>query len=81
MNKDKIVTLHKKKATTTSLIVAEKFNKLHKDVLKAIRNLECSDEFRERNFALCFKNNELQNGKPNPYYEMTRDGFSRPFDN
>jgi len=28
---------------TTSLLVAEKFDKNHKDVLKAIRNLSCSD--------------------------------------
>lgn len=36
---------------TTSLIIAEAFEKEHKDVLKAISNLECSPEFNERNFA------------------------------
>jgi prophage antirepressor-like protein len=36
----------------SSLDVARNFGKQHKDVLKAIRNLECSEEFRERNFAL-----------------------------
>ena len=36
---------------TTSLLVADKFDKNHKDVLKAIRNLSCSDEFHKRNFA------------------------------
>lgn len=61
--------------TTTSLIIADHFDKLHKDVLKAIRNLECSPEFAERNFALCYLNNELQNWKPQPYYKIKRDGF------
>jgi Rha family phage regulatory protein len=62
--------------TTTSLDVAEKFGKQHKDVLKAVRNLECSEEFAKRNFALCHLINELQNRKPLPYYRMTRDGFA-----
>ena len=39
------------KVMTTSLKVAETFDKKHKDVLRAIRNLECSEEFREPNFA------------------------------
>jgi len=35
----------------TSRQVAEHFGKQHKDVLRAIRNLECSGDFTERNFA------------------------------
>lgn len=62
--------------TTTSLDVAEKFGKEHKNVLQAIRNLECSEEFARLNFQLCHEISELQNGKPQPYYRMTRDGFS-----
>jgi Rha family phage regulatory protein len=37
---------------TTSLKVAEVFGRLHRDVLKAIDSLDCSEEFLERNFAL-----------------------------
>ena len=37
--------------TATSLQVAEHFGKRHRDVLRAIRNLGCSAEFNERNFA------------------------------
>lgn len=44
-------------------------------MLKAINNLDCSADFVERNFALCYKISELQNGKRLPYYEITRDGF------
>ncbi len=76
MNTDKIVILHKKKATTTSLIVAEKFGKLHKDVLKAIRNLECSVEFIERNFAPIEIDVKVGFGtRKDTAYKMTRDGF------
>lgn len=59
----------------TSQAIAADFGKQHKDVLKAIKNLECSEAFTKRNFALCFENSELQNGKPQPFYTMTRDGF------
>jgi len=35
---------------TTSLAVATVFGKNHRDVLRAIRNMECSEEFRRENF-------------------------------
>lgn len=60
---------------TTSIKVAEHFGKRHDTVLRAIRNLECSDGFAQRNFAECQRINTLANGKPEPYYEITRDGF------
>ncbi len=62
------------KAWTTSLDVAEKFGKLHKDVLKAVRALECSEEFMRRNFAP----HDYVDGRGNtqPAYRMTRDGFT-----
>ncbi|MFS1539540.1 MAG: Rha family transcriptional regulator [Candidatus Phlomobacter fragariae] len=69
------VTVHNGKAVTTSQDVADYFGKRHDDVLKKIRNLDCSSDFTARNFTVCFKNNKLQNGKPQPYYEMTKDGF------
>lgn len=60
---------------TNSLAISNHFGRKHKNVLQAIRNLECSPDFAERNFQLCHKNSTLQNGKPIPFYEMTRDGF------
>lgn len=61
-------------AFTTSLEIAERFKKRHADVLRAIENLECSPEFRQRNFALA----DYLDGqkKPRPLYDITRDGFS-----
>ena len=59
---------------TTTRVIAEKFGKLHKDVLRAIRNLDCSAEFNERNFAPV----EYMDGKgePRTEYSVTRDGFT-----
>ena len=57
-----------------SLYVAQMFNKMHDDVLKSIRNLDCSEEFRLRNFAESSYLN--QQGKKQPCYAMTRDGFT-----
>jgi Rha family phage regulatory protein len=60
---------------TTSMKIAEAFGKQHKDVLRKLQTLDCSNNFTERNFTLCHKNNELQNGKPQPFYQITKDGF------
>ena len=56
-----------------SLIVAEMFERRHDDVLRSIRNLDCSEEFRLRNFTeSSYRNGQ---GKKQPCYYMTRDGF------
>ena len=60
--------------TTTSLHVAEHFGKRHDDVIKRIRGLDCSSDFTLRNFAECSRKGA--NNKPEPYYRMTRDGFT-----
>ena len=63
---------------TTSLKVAEVFGKVHKNVLRDIETLGCSEVFQELNFELSFKIRELPNGgnKKEPYYNITRDGFT-----
>ena len=60
---------------TTSLAVADKFGRRHSNILRAIANMDCSKDFAKRNFELCFKINDLQNGKKQPFYNMTKDGF------
>ena len=61
-------------ARVDSMFVAKFFEKRHDDVLKSIRNLDCSDEFRLRNFAeTSYKDGQ---GKKQPCYAMTRDGFT-----
>ena len=61
------------KATTTSKIVGDIFGKQHRDVLRAIKNMECSDKFRVRNFAQSeFLTSQ---NKKHSCFEITRDGF------
>lgn len=66
------------KATTTSLDVARHFRKLHKDVLKRISSLDCSEDFHRRNFApMTIKITVGKGAQRNePAYRMTRDGFT-----
>lgn len=60
---------------TSSLGVAERFEKRHADVLRAVDGLECSADFRERNFAFSTYRPDGQR-RDYPYVLMTRDGFS-----
>lgn len=62
------------KAVTTSLKIAEVFGKQHKDILKAIRELDCPVDFAGRNFAPgSYKD---ANNQERPMYLVTRDGFT-----
>ncbi len=58
---------------TTSLKVAEHFGKRHSDILRAIKRLECSREFNERNFASVEYVDAK--GQLRPSYQMTKNGF------
>lgn len=58
---------------TNSRFVAEVFGRLHKDVLKAIDNLDCSEEFNGRNFAPVEYIDAK--GETRRMVEMTFDGF------
>lgn len=60
--------------TTTSLNVAEVFGKRHDTVLRTVKRLGCSEEFRHRNFAEAVYQDGQ--GKDRPMYIMTRDGFT-----
>ena len=60
--------------TVSSKDIADKFNKVHRDVLTAIRRLDCSEEFRVCNFTQTTYTSD-QNKKL-PCYSMTRDGFT-----
>ncbi len=68
-----LVKITRKRPITTSVLVAEKFGKKHKNVLQAIEKLECSTEFT----GLNFQPSEYQDptGRILPMYEMTKDGF------
>ena len=63
---------------TTSLKVAEIFDRQHSHVLRAIKDLDCSDGFRQSNFGFMLKTTQLPNNatRQDPYYLITRDGFT-----
>lgn len=61
-------------ARANSLMVAKMFEKRHDNVLQDIRNTDCSQEFRLLNFQESSYINEQ--GKKQPCYNMTRDGFT-----
>lgn len=73
-----VADFYKAVPLTTSLNVAEIFGKTHGNVLRDINNLDCSEEFRKINFDKLFIIKELPNGgtRKDPYYTMTRDGFT-----
>lgn len=61
------------KPVTTSTAIAERFEKRHDNVIKAIRQLDCSPEFNALNFeAVEYLDSK---GEKRPMYQITRDGF------
>ncbi|AZU47930.1 hypothetical protein C3B79_2159 [Aeromonas hydrophila] len=58
---------------TTSRKVAELFGKEHRNVLRAIRSLDCDEEFAALNFELTDFIDK--NGVPRPEYLITKDGM------
>ena len=74
----RFVMIENNEPVTTSSIVAKRFNKPHRHVLRAIRNLECSDKFRLRNFGQTVTTRKNPSGGKDiqsPIYTMTKDGF------
>lgn len=70
-----IMRMGKEEVTVvTSLDVAETFGKEHRHVLRDIRELECSNEFRVSNFGQSEYLNEQNHRQP--MYYITRDGFT-----
>lgn len=73
-----LVMVENNHAVTTSLKIAEVFQKPHYDILKSIRSLECSKSFQDGNFSFSFYLRKLPNNatKKEPMYYITRDGFT-----
>lgn len=63
---------------TNSRDIAAYFGKQHKDVLRAIDNLDCSDEYHQRNFAPVTSKVERPDGSAIKVrtFDMTKDGFT-----
>lgn len=68
------LTVNSGKVTTTSLDIAANFGKQHKNVLRDIKQLDCSKEFRLLNFEPIFYKDSY--GREQSAYKITRDGFT-----
>lgn len=71
---NQLVQVQDGKVVVSSKKVADHFGKIHRNVMRDIKRLECSDGFRALNFEqssyISLQNKELE------CYLMTRDGFS-----
>lgn len=70
----KLVYTDNKRPITDSLIIAETFGKEHRNVLRDIRDLDCSEQFSLLNFE--HTPYTAQNGQVYEKYLITQDGFS-----
>ena len=69
-----LVIMRDQQALTTSLKVAEKFKKAHKNVLQSIKNLTAGISAVKNMFAESTYVNGR--GQEQPMYYMNRDGFT-----
>ncbi|MFC3768333.1 phage antirepressor KilAC domain-containing protein [Paenibacillus sp. GCM10012303] len=70
-----LVFIENKRPVTDSITVAETFGKNHQHVLRDIRSLECSEEFRVSNFGQT-PYVHPQNGQTYEKYLISQDGFT-----
>lgn len=77
INEQKLVAIKDGKATTTSRKIAEAFSKRHDNVLRDIKELGCSEEYRLLNFEVTYKIVDTPNGgkRKDKEYVITKDGF------
>lgn len=69
-----LVYIDQDKPVTDSLTIADAFEKGHDKVLRDIRSLRCSDQFRLANFGESSYTNKQ--GRVMPMYILTFDGFA-----
>lgn len=69
-----LVNIKDGKAVVSSKDIADKFGKTHRKVLRDIKEMHCSDEFRAANFGpssyVSIQNKKLE------CFDMTKDGFA-----
>ncbi|NWK75815.1 Rha family transcriptional regulator [Acinetobacter sp. SwsAc6] len=62
------------KPTISSLKFAQDFGICHSDLMKKIRNFNCSEDFTKRNFLLSTYKDST--GRTLDYFEITQQGFT-----
>lgn len=72
-----IMKINKEEVTVvSSLDVADTFVKNHFDVMESIRNIQTTISTMEFSMLFNLTSYKAANGKSNPMYQMTRDGFT-----
>ncbi|MBP3951151.1 Rha family transcriptional regulator [Bacillus suaedae] len=71
---ENLVYVDESKPVTTSLMIAKTFEKEHGKVLRDIRSLECSENFKYANFGE--SSYENQQGRSMPMFIVSFDGFA-----
>lgn len=75
MNEEiQFVSIENGKAVTTSRLIAEKFGKEHKNIIRSIRSMGCSLQFSRLNFEP--RDYVDSRGKVQTEYIITKDGFT-----
>lgn len=72
-----VTRINKEEVTVvSSLDIAETFGKNHRDVMESIRSIEANISTAEFSALFTLTSYVAANGKSNPMYLMTRDGFT-----
>ena len=69
-----LVVIQNETPMVSSQLVADKFGKAHRDLMRAVKNLDCSEEFKVRNFTHFKFTNKMKRSFDG--YMMTKDGFA-----
>ena len=72
-NNMELVSIIDNKTITTSRAIAWKFGKEHKNIVRSIKNLDCSEEFNALNFEPIYFKDKMN--REQVEYQITRDGF------
>ena len=78
MHPDFLLYEKKDRVCCSSLQVAQEFNKEHKNVIRDIRELDCSEGFRTLNFEPTLQTVDMPHGakRKEPMFLMSKDGFA-----
>ena len=68
-----IKNIKKAKIITTSVKIAEYFNRRHDNILRAIEKLDCSESFKLLNYEVTYFNDK--SNRMTKLYNITKDGF------
>lgn len=69
-----LIVNNKNKVIVSTKYISDVFDKVHRNVMRDVENLHCSDDFRVRNFEQ--SSYTSKQNKTLKSYDVTRDGFA-----